>query len=160
MTESELKQYREGRYAEMLEFYDKRAIQNKRWYRFFSLYVIVASFLLAPFVAYDLGSWKLLTALMSATIGMAAAALGHFKFHENWLRYRSAWDSLKREPSFHAALIGGYKTHPDANAHFVERVEAIFSGEGADWLAVHAPDDASRKRSDTLLQDAQRKHPI
>ena len=138
MTDEDIKKYQGGRYRKMLDFYDRRAIQNKRWYRICSVYIIVGSFLLAPFVALDLGAWKPLTALLSATIGMAVAALNYFKFHENWLRYRSTWDCLTREPHFHAARIGEYKNASDPNALFVERAETLFAREGAEWLAVHA----------------------
>lgn len=148
MLDDDLKKYQEGRFRQMLDFYDRRAIQNKRWYRIFSLYIIVSSFLLAPFVAIDLGEWKPFTALLSSTIGMAVAVLSYFKFHENWLRYRSTWDCLTREPHFHAARIGDYQGYSDPNALFVERAEAMFAREGAEWLSVHAceEDIAWRKK--------------
>lgn len=144
MTDAELQTFKGDRYQKMLGFYDLRATQNKRWFRILSIYGIAGSFALAPIVAYDLGGWRVLATALSATIGLSFALLSHFKFHENWLRYRSAWDCLMREPSLHGARIGEYKGHADPNALFVERTEAIFAKEGAEWLAVHACEEDAK----------------
>ena len=156
MTENQLKEYMGGRYQEMLSFYDKRAIQNKRGYRILSVYIIVASLLLAPVVTAELGGWRILLAILSSSIGMAAALLSHFKFHENWLRYRATWDCLKREVQLKAAGIGEYANHHDPNNLFVQRVEAVFAGEGIEWLSVQARiDDSSDGQKAGAIQTRQ-----
>ena len=138
VTDEELQKYLSSRFVKMLNYYDKRAMQSKRAYRRLSIYVVVASSLLAPIVTLDLGKWRFLTAILSSSIAIAAGVLSHYKFHEDWLRYRSTWDCLRREQSLHMARLTEYANHLDPNALFVLRVEAIFAKEGAEWLQKHS----------------------
>ena len=101
---------------------------------------------LAPLLALDLGAWKPILARLSASIAAAAAVQGYYKFHDNWLLYRSTWDCLKREHTLKQAGISDYRGHADPNALFVERVEAIFRREGETWLSKHVCDDATAKQ--------------
>jgi hypothetical protein len=149
MTDTEYREYIDGRFEEMLSFYDRRAIECKRGYRMCSLYIIVASILLAPLVALDLGAWKPVLALLSTSIAAAAAVQAHYKFHDNWLLYRSTWDCLKREHALKQAGISDYRGYPDPNALFVERVEVIFQREGETWLSKHNCDDQTARQPTT-----------
>jgi len=158
MNDDEFNKYVSTRYQKMLEFYDKEAVLNKRYYKWCSVYVIVASFLLAPIVSIDLGRWRLLVAILSSSIGMAAALSAHFKFHENWLRYRSTWDCLQHEHSLHKARVGAYRNATDPNGLFVEHVEAIFAKEGSEWFEAHACIDNLKKRKDVTSQVGERRY--
>jgi hypothetical protein len=74
---------------------------------------------------------------LSASVVVATAIESHFQFNENWLTYRATWDALQREPQLRAARIGEYADAPDSNVLFVQRVEAIVSEQGSEWLARH-----------------------
>src|SRR5262245_4905309 len=137
MSDERFERYLKGRYADMLAYYDKRAVQNKWVYRVFSWYVIVVSGFLAPLMAIKDFREGLLPAFFTASVAVIAAVLGHSNFHENWLRYRATWDCLKREPELHSAGIGPYQGVTDPNAVFVSQVEALITGEGKEWLAKH-----------------------
>lgn len=138
MTHEEYQAYLDGRYRELLGFYDKRAIRNKRSHRICSLLVIVVSGGLVPLIATG-GTAKhpLISGLFSASVVVAAAISSHFQFNENWLSYRKTWDALKREVQLHNAGIGAYQDSENPNALFVQRVEAIASDEGIDWYERH-----------------------
>src|SRR5579864_5498341 len=109
MTDEKLSQYLKGRYVEILSYYDKRAAQNKWAYRLISWYVIVVSGFLAPSMAIKCFRESLFPPFLTASVAVAAAVLGHSKFHENWLRYRATWDCLKREPELHSAGVEPYQ---------------------------------------------------
>lgn len=141
MSDEKFNEYLNGRYAEMLTYYDKRAVQNKWAYRLFSWYIIVISGLLAPLMAVKCVKEGLLPLFISASVAIAAAILGHSKFHESWLRYRATWDYLKRELQLHNAGISHYQGASDPNALFVEQVEALIAGEGKEWLAKNLSTD-------------------
>ena len=147
MTKEEYEAYYAGRYQQMLDYYDRRAIWSKRAYMAFSVYVIVGSFVLTGVAAADFSWTKVVTAVLAPTIGISAALLSLFKFHENWLRYRSTWDCLKREPHYRAAGLREYSGHSDPNLLFVERVEALIAREGAEWLETHACEDRKEKKA-------------
>lgn len=149
MSEEKLMEYLKGRYAAMLAYYDKRAIQNKWAYRLFSWYIIVVSGFLAPLMAIKDFREGLLPSFLTASIAVAAAILGHSKFHENWLRYRASWDCLKREPELHAAGIGPYQGATDRNAVLVSQVEMLIAGEGKEWFAKHSSAEESKREQST-----------
>jgi conflict system pore-forming effector with SLATT domain len=145
MTGEKFTQYLNGRYAEMLAYYDKRAVQNKWAYRLFSWYIIVTSGFLAPLMAIKAFKESLWPPFLTASVAAAAAMLAYSKFHENWLRYRATWDCLKRELQLHAAGIGSYQGAADPNALFVSQVEALISAEGKEWFAKHACADGAKQ---------------
>jgi hypothetical protein len=143
MTDEEFIAYRDGRYAEALEYYDGRAIRNQRWYHFCSVYTLAVSIAVTPVL---LGDWPrghglIFAAILSPTIALVAGVSDHFRFHENWLSYRATWDALRRELRWRDATVGPYAGIPDRNARFVERVEGLMSHEGGEWLARHAGKD-------------------
>ncbi len=137
MTDDEFQAYLANRHSQMVQFYDERAGQNKLGYRVLSVYVILISLGLAatlPFVPQDCALLRWLFSILLASIAGASGLLAHFQFHENWLRYRSTWDALQREPHLRTARVGDYAAAPDRNSLFVQRVEALVSAEGAEWL--------------------------
>jgi hypothetical protein len=145
MSNEKFTEYLNGRYAEMLAYYDKRAVQNKWAYRIFSWYIIAVSGLLAPLMGLECFKKSVWPSFVSASVAIAAAMLGYSKFHENWLRYRATWDCMKREPQMHAAGIGHYQGAADPNALFVLQVEGLISGEGQEWLAKHSCGDDGKQ---------------
>lgn len=142
MSDQEFQEYLNTRYQDLLSFYDRRSVQNKRGFRALSLFVIVTSGLLAPLIGTGvLADRRMIGALLSASIVVASAMLAHFQFNENWLSYRATWDALQREPHLRNARIGDYEDAVDRNSLFVKRVEAISAREGGDWLKRHKATD-------------------
>ena len=140
MDESAIKKYLENDYAKAAKFYDERACYSKRIYRVLSIYLIVASAILTPLVALapDEGCWRIITAALSATLVVATGMSAHLKSHENWLSYRASWDALERERRLFEAGGGPYKSTPNKEVLFVERVEAVLAKEGTEFFARHA----------------------
>lgn len=144
MTADELNAYVDGRFSDLLNFYDRRAVSAKRGYTACSIYVLVVSIAIAPIQALSLGAdssdrvGKIIVAILSPTVALIAGLAAHFKFHENWLSYRASWDALKRELALFQAGAGDYRNIPDANVRFVERIEAMAGNEGKDFYSRHA----------------------
>jgi hypothetical protein len=124
-----------------MEFYDHRAVSNKRWHGVFSVYILSTSVAIAPILAIDLlveGVGKITAAILAPTVALATGLASKFGFHDHWLSYRATWDALQHEVHWHDASVGPYKGVQDRNALFVERVEQLISREGTDWLARQA----------------------
>jgi hypothetical protein len=139
MTDDEFTNYREGRYVEALNYYDNKAIWNKRLYHICSIYVLIVSAGISPIVLLCKERGQILTAILSPTITVLAAIAGHYRFHENWLGYRATWDALRHQIYWHGAKAGLYAGQEDPNRFFVEQVEDLISREGSEWLRRHAP---------------------
>jgi hypothetical protein len=138
MTNEEFQRYRDGRYLEALNYYDNKAIWNKRLYYICSTYVLAVSGVICPVVLLSKEYGQTTAAILSPTVTVLAAIAGLFKFHENWLSYRATWDSLKHEINWHDANLGLYVGQDDPHRTFVEQVEGLISREGAEWLRRHA----------------------
>ena len=148
MTDEEFIAYRDGRYKQAMEFYDKRAGSNKRWYRFFSVYILASSVAIAPILTinselHDYG--RIIAGILAPTVALATGLSSKFNFHEYWLNYRATWDALHHEAQWHLARVGPYANIDDRNARFVERVEQIISREGTDWVAREADSNQSKE---------------
>lgn len=138
MTDDEYGQYLATRYKKLVDFYDARAQSNKRWHRACSVFIILTSGILAPLVATKaMDKCPLVLGFLSASVVIATAITSHFQFNENWLNYRKTWDALQREPYLREAAVGEYREVVDRNVLFVERIEAIASEEGKEWLGRH-----------------------
>lgn len=153
MDEAAIKRYLAQDYAKACKFYDDRACASKWAYRVFSIYLILASAVLTPLVAFapDQLCWRITAASLSATIVVATGLLAHLKCQENWLSYRSSWDALERERRLFETGVGPYESCSDKGSLFVERVEAVLAKEGADFFARHArseKQDGNRNKPD------------
>ncbi|MBI4878860.1 MAG: DUF4231 domain-containing protein [Planctomycetes bacterium] len=135
-----LEKYLAEDYAKALKFYDDRACTSKRAWRALSIYLIVASAVLTPLVAFapDLIGWRIAAASLSATLVVATGLLAHLRSHENWLSYRASWDALERERRLFETGTGPYSSAPDRASLFVGRVETVLTKEGTDFSARHA----------------------
>lgn len=149
MTDQEFQQYKDGRYQEALAYYDCRSKTNKFWHRFCSIYILAVSIAITPILTliqsplWGIMDGKTLAAILAPTVALASALANHFRCHENWLRYRSAWDALRHELPLRDASAGPYKGAENRNALFVERVEDLIGNEGMDWLSCHAKKDVA-----------------
>jgi hypothetical protein len=148
-----IKKYLEVDYPEASNFYDRRAVIAKRWYRFLSVYLISVSAVLTVATGLSLSGvfWKFAIPIASASIGVAAALLSHYKCHENWLSYRATWDALERERRFFETGTEKYADVNNSGAVFVSQIEAIRSREGDDFYARHRKTD---EQANLPIQDA------
>ncbi len=77
---------------------------------------------------------KWTTAILGALIGIIEAVIQLGQYQQNWLLYRATREALKREDFLHEAKAGPYATAADADTLYVERADAIISGENTKWI--------------------------
>ncbi len=140
MSEESIQKYLDEDFTAALKFYDDRANNSKKTYRWLSIYIIIISALLTPLIAFipDNIFWRILSTVLTATIVIATGLLAHLKSHENWLSYRSSWDALKRERRFYETQSGKYRSANNPESLFVEQIESILSKEAIGFYSRHA----------------------
>jgi hypothetical protein len=74
------------------------------------------------------------TAILGALVGIIEGILQLGQYQQNWLLYRATREALKREDFLHEAKAGPYATATDADTLYVERADAIISGENTRWI--------------------------
>ena len=83
------------------------------------------------------------TGVFSAVLGgvvVVAASVGKlFKFHENWLQYRTLVEALEREKELYSVGAGDYAELDEAgrNRLLVERVESILASTTSQFVQTH-----------------------
>jgi hypothetical protein len=138
VSDQEFQEYLKGRFETLVKYYDNRSKSNKRWHRVCSVLIILISASLVPIVSTGvLADHRVIGGVLAASVVVATAIGAYFQFNENWLNYRATWDALQREPHLRIAGVGEYYESKDRNSLFVQRVEAIVSEQGSEWLSRH-----------------------
>jgi len=127
MTKEEFEKYLTERYQDQVDWYDRKARNNKFAYSFFQFATILFTAVAAILGAIG-GEWQRWSAVgLSAFVSLGTSFLLAFRNQELWLRYRNTCETLKKERYYYQALVGEYESHPDPMKLFVERVEALIS---------------------------------
>jgi hypothetical protein len=143
MNESD---YIEQRLQEQLKWYEENSASNQSRYRALRLTEFSCAALI-PFMSgmgdrIPCGPWVI--GILGVAIAIAAAAGSIFKFHENWIQYRTTAEQLKHEKFLYLT-----ETHPydDAEkfASLVQRVENLLSKENSSWAQVEKKPAKGRK---------------
>jgi hypothetical protein len=78
------------------------------------------------------------SATLGALIGVIEGILSLGQYQQNWLLYRAARQALRREELLFSGSAGPYGLGgSNATQLFVERADAIMSGETARWITSH-----------------------
>jgi hypothetical protein len=115
-----------------IAWYDRRAGENQRLYRWLKLLELAVAAAL-PVVA-GVGSPVWVTGGLAAVVVVLEGAQHLFQFHELWITYRSTAESLKHERFLYLAGVGPYAGE-DRRGQLATRTEALMSQAHARWVA-------------------------
>ena len=130
MKKGEFNKFLEGRYKGQVNWYDQKAISNKKWNNILQILVIIIAATL-PVSAVLEFKWP--TIALSIIVAIGTGILKFCKFEEHWHNYRTTCETLKKEKSYYDAKIGEYKAHAEPEELFVERVESLISQAHTKW---------------------------
>ena len=142
MDTEKFQKYLKERYYNQIRWYNNKSLWNQKWYTWLQWGSIVFSAITPVLIAID---WRLPTypllrwvpIITSVLVAILISTLKTFKFHENWINYRTTCETLKKEIHFCEAGIGEYANTENKEALFVERAENLISRENTLWLSVH-----------------------
>ena len=141
MTKEEFDAYLTDRYADQIDWYDRKARTNQRMYQWMQWVILILA-AVTPVLVVFVRDKELpaglhhLPAVTSAVVAILTAAMKTFKYQENWINYRTTCETLRKEKHFYDANLGDYQggSDEDKGAAFVERVESLISRENTVWL--------------------------
>jgi hypothetical protein len=122
------------RLEEAVDWYDHRAGENQRLYRWLKLLELAVA-AAVPVVA-GVGSPVWVTGGLAAVVVVLEGAQHLFQFQEHWITYRTTAESLKHEHYLYLARAGPYGGE-DRHGRLAMRTEALISQEHAKWVAGH-----------------------
>jgi Protein of unknown function (DUF4231) len=117
-------------------WYGEKARRNRSTYVALKIVQIVMAAsipVVSVAVAGDVQRWT--NAILGALIGIIEAVLQLGQYQQNWLNYRATREALRREDFLHSAGAGPYTGQTNPDGTYVERADAIMSGESAKWIA-------------------------
>ena len=135
-------QYVERRLEPQRKWHNEKATWNKR--RF---YAVEVATLLAGAAIPVVNLWLVhdafwagvLSAILGGVVVVAGSVGKLFKFHENWLQYRTLVEALEREKELYSVGAGEYADVNEAerNRLLVERVENILASTTSQFIETH-----------------------
>ncbi len=139
MTSLNLEKYDTDRYEGQLKWYSKKATKNKRCYYVYQTIIVSLSGFITVAVALDMNDphgiiWPKLSLIASSLVTVLAGLQKFFRFHENWVQYRTTSEQLKKERYYREFQCGNYAHSESTDKLFVERVESIISRENSFWI--------------------------
>lgn len=129
-------EYLKTRVANQIEWYDRKSVQNKKWFMRLKVAEIFLA-LLIPFVSGYIHNsddpLKLIVGILGVLVAAIAGLITLIKFQENWIEYRTVAESLKLEKFLFLAKAGPYKAKAEPYIVFVERFESLISTSTKKW---------------------------
>src|SRR5499427_579927 len=127
-----------GRLEDQLQWYDIKAGQNQRRYKWLKVLEIAVAAALPVVAAVHSPVW--VTGGLAAVVVVLEGIQHIFQFQENWITYRSTAEALKHERYLYLAHAAQY-AGDDRHNELAERLEGLISQEHAKWTASHRPSD-------------------
>ncbi|MCD4747010.1 MAG: DUF4231 domain-containing protein [Bacteroidales bacterium] len=127
-------EYIEKRLENQRKYFSKKSTLNKKYYHFCKIAEIVISVSI-PFLAgyvKESGDLKYIIGAMGVIIAILAGLEVLLKFHDKWIVYRNASESLKQEKFMFLSKAGSYK-NDQSLSNFSERTEMIIASVNSTW---------------------------
>jgi hypothetical protein len=135
MNNGQFERYITGRYTIHQEWYSKKARSNKFWFLLFQTLIILFSILTPILITVSLQSFAI---IFGAAVALITGIVNLFKFHDNWINYRSISESLKKEKHYYEFKLCDYHGAASPETLFVSRVESLISKENTIWESCHS----------------------
>ena len=140
MASEILDEYSNERYRDQLKWYSDKSADNKKWYYRYQVAIALLSGIVTVTVALGMreqaaSGWHIASLIASAMVAALAGLQKAFRFHENWVEYRTTAEQLKKEGYYYEFRCGDYSVAESADRLFVERVESLISRQNTLWTA-------------------------
>jgi hypothetical protein len=128
-------EYLNDRLNDQINWYDKKSQTNQKWFKRLRFLEIVAATII-PFIA-GIGSntipyYSIIIGGLGVIIAVSAGLSALYKYHENWIEYRTTSETLKHEKYLFQAKCYPYDGD-NAFCKLVQRVEGLISKENTQW---------------------------
>ncbi len=127
-------EYIQNRIDDQINWYSKKSQLNQKWFKRLKI-VEIASAAIIPFLA-GIGPafpyYQIVVGSLGVIIAVSAGISSVYKFHENWIEYRTTAETLKHEKYLYLAKCPPYEGD-DSFGKLVQRAESIISKENSQW---------------------------
>jgi len=141
-------EYIHDRLDDQITWYDQKSAWNQKWFKRFRVVEILFSttipFLVSQ-VTEDTTILKSIVGGMGVCVAVLSGLITLYKFHENWIEYRTTAETLKHEKYLYLTTVTPY----DRDSPFqelVNRVESLISRENTTWACTIKPKEKEKDK--------------
>jgi len=135
------------RLEDQISWYNKNSLRSHFLFKMLKAVVIVCAALI-PLLSGLQATLPWLTGSLGALIAVLEGLQQLNQYQQNWIRYRSTCESLKREKYLYLAKAGPYAGVSDARALLAERIESLGSEEEAKRVSAQEKPEEPAKKND------------
>lgn len=148
----DINEYISTRLDPQIEWYDKKSVHAQRRYKQFQ----VAEIILAAFIPLLSGYTSLcdlipiIIGFLDAIIVIIESITKLYRYHENWIQYRSTCEMLLYQK--HLYLTQSFPYNPNnetVDNIFIKNVEEIMSAENRHWKSINTAEKGNSKQDAT-----------
>jgi hypothetical protein len=127
--------YLKDRAEDQINWMEGKAAHNQKKYKQLKVMEIVSAASIPFFAGFsEWKSFSIVTGLLGVVIVILNGVQQLYKYHENWLTYRTTIEQLRREKILFESGSDPYND-ADAFQKFVQNFEAILASENKVWKA-------------------------
>ena len=127
--------YIQSRLDDQINWYSRRSQSNQWWFKGLRIVEIVLASTI-PFLVGQITTdtpWlRIIVGGMGVCIAVVSGLVSLYKFHENWIEYRTTAETLKHEKFLFLTKAPPYDSETAFHV-LVERVESLISKENTNW---------------------------
>lgn len=139
----DISEYIAKRVDPQIAWYSKKSKHCQKMYRFYQILEIILASMI-PLLSsysnrYDVVAF--IVGLLGASIAAIESITKLFKFHENWIQYRTTCEILKSQK--HLFLTSSYPYNDGKESKenvFIKNIESVISSENAQWHSINTTD--------------------
>lgn len=132
-----------------IDWYDKKAAEAQRWYKRFQVMELIVAAIIPLLSGYAVGCKPIavVIGIGGAIITLIEGICKLYRFHENWIEYRSTCELLRHEKYLYQMKAFPYCKEEGYDQLFVKNVEALISSESSRWKTNNVSSGESEKKS-------------
>jgi hypothetical protein len=124
-------------YKPQFEWYDTKAISNKKYHRRIKIsQILLAASLPVAVTLFPVTSsmsWQIVIIVAAVLLVILEALESYLNYQKNWMNYRTTAEGLRREEQMFKTRTKEYEGVENPEKLFVERVMALTSQENRYW---------------------------
>ena len=148
----DINEYISTRLDPQIEWYDKKSVEAQRRYKQFQ----VAEIILAAFIPLLSGYTSscdlipIIIGFLGAIIVIIESITKLYKYHENWIQYRSTCEMLLYQKHLYLTHSFPYNPNDETVENiFIKNVEEIMSAENRHWKSINTAEKGNSKQDAT-----------
>lgn len=136
----QIEEYIKSRVDNQIDWYDKKSASCQSKYKFTQTLEIILAALIPLLSAYSMNCIFIafIVGLLGAAIAIIESITKLYKWHENWIEYRTTCELLRYQKHLFETKSAPYNTEPENVENiFVRNIENIISSENNKWKIVN-----------------------